>query len=427
MDDRAIRADDWLSFVDATCSKIEEPSAGEADAADDNPLGIWDGGTDDYNNIPPRGWLLGKVFCRRFLSSLIAEGAVGKTAVRMAQLISMALGSSLTGEHVHLQCRVLIVSLEDDPQELRRRVYAVLRRYNIDQRQLSGWLFLAAPKTLKLAELQAGAPVAGKLEKYLRQAIAKHKIDVVSLDPFIKTHGLEENNNNALDFVCGILASISVDLDCAVDIPHHANKGTAATPGDVNRARGGTAMKDAARLCYTLTRMTAEEANALGVGEAERLSLIRMDSAKVNIAPPTREAKWFRLIGVPLGNENDLYPHGDEVQAIEPWEPSALWSEASTPLLHAVLDDIDGAVGLTEGRRYTVSSAAKERAAWPVVLKHLSSKSEKQAKAIIHQLMKSGLLFEQIYHDPVERKPRKGLHLDQTKRPSSCSAPLGKS
>ena len=39
----------------------------------------------------------------------------------------------------------------------------------------------------------------------------------------------------------------------------------------------------------------------------------RVDSAKVNIAPPSIEARWFRIVGVPIGNGTDLYPDGDEV------------------------------------------------------------------------------------------------------------------
>ena len=88
-------------------------------------LGIWNAGLDDYQ-IPPRGWLLSTIFCRRFLSSLIADGGVGKTAVRMLQLISRAIGRALSGEHVFRRCRVLILSFEDDKDELRRRVSAVM-------------------------------------------------------------------------------------------------------------------------------------------------------------------------------------------------------------------------------------------------------------------------------------------------------------
>jgi hypothetical protein len=44
----------------------------------------------------------------------------------VAQLLSLATGRPLTGEHVFQRCRVLIVSLEDDADELRRRVLAAM-------------------------------------------------------------------------------------------------------------------------------------------------------------------------------------------------------------------------------------------------------------------------------------------------------------
>ena len=140
----------------------------------------------------------------------------------------------------------LIVSLEDDKDELRRRIYAVLRHHRIDPAVIRGWLFLAAPKGLKVAEIRDGLPQAGALESLIRNAITTHNLDIVSLDPFIKSHSVEENGNNAIDYVCTLLVSIAIDLDCAVDLPHHASKG-AATPGDANRGRGASAMKDAAR------------------------------------------------------------------------------------------------------------------------------------------------------------------------------------
>jgi hypothetical protein len=40
-------------------------------------LGEWDAG-DDIDLPPPRGWLLGNVFARNFISSLFAEGGTGK-------------------------------------------------------------------------------------------------------------------------------------------------------------------------------------------------------------------------------------------------------------------------------------------------------------------------------------------------------------
>jgi hypothetical protein len=59
-------------------------------------------------------------------------------------------------------------------------------------------------------------------------------------------------------------------------------------------------MVDAARLCFTLSPMTPEEADRLGVDENDRRSLIRMDSAKVNIAPPARRQSGGEVSASPL-------------------------------------------------------------------------------------------------------------------------------
>jgi hypothetical protein len=113
---------------DATGDEASRDKPGDTsskDAPESLSLGEWDAG-EDRELPPPRGWLLGSVFCRQFVSSLLGDGGVGKTALRYAQLISLAIGRSLTGEHVFQRCRVLIVSLEDGVDELRRRIKAVL-------------------------------------------------------------------------------------------------------------------------------------------------------------------------------------------------------------------------------------------------------------------------------------------------------------
>lgn len=88
-----------------------------------------------------------------------------------------------------------------------------------------------------------------------------------------------------------MLTGLATKYDIAVDVPHHTRKGS-ADPGNADRGRGASAMKDAGRLIYTLTTMTADEAQALSIEEDQRRLLARMDSAKVNIAPPMAKAKW---------------------------------------------------------------------------------------------------------------------------------------
>ena len=110
--------------------EVEESTTGAPKDDEQGGLREWDFG-EDAGLPPPREWLLGTTFCRTFLSSLLAAGGVGKTALRYAQFLSLATGRNLTGEHVHLRCRVLVISLEDDENELKRRMLAVMKHHGI--------------------------------------------------------------------------------------------------------------------------------------------------------------------------------------------------------------------------------------------------------------------------------------------------------
>jgi hypothetical protein len=377
-------------------------------------LGEWDAG-DDPGDIPPREWLLANQFCRGFISSIVAAGGAGKSALRLLQLISLALGKSLCGQHVFRRCRVLLISLEDDLNELHRRIKAVLDHYHIDRKDLKGWLFCATPRLVKLVVLNGKSRIVGPLELQIRAAIERRQPDIISLDPFIKTHALEVNDSGDMDFVCDLLARLAVEFNIAVDSPHHVHKGTVA-PGDADSGRGSSGIRDAGRLVYTLVPMSEDEAKTFGIPIENRRFYVRLDSSKVNIAAPSSKATWFHLVGVPIGNATDDYPAGDTIQVVEPWSPPDTWAGLSPVTLNAVLDDIDK--GMTNGQRYSSAGPAKDRAVWPVVARHCQDRTEAQCREIIRTWIKTGLLYDKDYDDPVDRKPRKGLHVDTTKRPS---------
>jgi AAA domain len=415
--------DEYMAEVERNLKSIdggddEQREQAKANSGDQTTgLGELDAGL-DIELPSPRGWLYGVSFCRRFLSSLLGDGAVGKTAVRYAQYLSLVIARSLTGEYVFQRCRVLIISLEDDINELRRRIWAVCLHHKIKRSELAGWLFYAAPGAAcgKLMTMDArGNLLRGKLADYLEAVIAARKIDLVAIDPFVKSHSVEENNNSAIDDVAQILTDLSAKYDIAIDAPHHVSKGP-ADPGNANRGRGASAMNNAGRLVYTLTTMSPEEAKIFGINEDERKSFVRLDSAKVNITRSTGAAKWFRLIGVNLGNATDMYPNGDEVQTVEPWKPPELWADLSSDLLNKILTVIDN--GLPDGNRYSDNQNAKERAAWRIVKEHAPKKTEAQAREIISTWVKTGLLVVEKYENPTTRKEANGLSVNNAKRPS---------
>jgi hypothetical protein len=367
---------------------------------------------DDLEKPPPRAWLLNNVFCREFLSSLFGDGGIGKTALRYAQYLSLATGRSLTGEHVFQRCRVLIVSLEDNDVELRRRIWALRIHYKIKPEELKGWLYLWAPqaKDGKLMTLNRhGNAVEGELADSIRDLIAHYNIDLVGIDPFIKSHGVGENNNNAIDMVVQVLTNMCAEFHIAIDVPHHVSKpkvGANNEPGDANRGRGASAMKDAARLVFTLNAMTADEAKTFGINEHDRWAYIRMDKGKVNIVPPARQAMWFHLVGVQLGNVNAIYK-GDEVQVVERWTPPDVMVGMTNEQEKEILRRIEE--GLADGSRYTDIGSAKKRAAWKVVEDVVPAINEQQAREIIKVWVRSKVLVSRKYQNQGSYKEEEGL------------------
>ena len=390
----AERIAEWIGF-DSGAERVAAPAAPTPEAPIAPTLEAWDAGT-DVTVPPPRAWLLGTMFARRFVSMLLGPGASGKSALRLAQYLSLATGRSLTGEHVFQRARVLIVSLEDGADELRRRVLAACLHHGIERAELTGWLYLATPSGSagKLMALDAkGRPVRGALAASLEATIVAHQINLVSVDPFVRSHQIPENDNTGIDQVIQLLTNLAEAHSVGIDLVHHVKKG-GGEAGDADRGRGASAAVAAARLVFTLNAMTPDEAEALGIGEDVRRSFVRLDPGKVNLAPSIK-ASWFRLVGVPLGNATEAYPHGDVVQTIESWVPPATWADLTIEDINIMLDRIND--GLGDGRLYSDAGPARERAAWRVVQLH-TGKAEAQCREIIRGWVKSGTLAR-IMHE----------------------------
>jgi hypothetical protein len=101
------------------------------------------------------------------------------------------------------------------------------------------------------------------------------------------------------------------------------------------------------------------------------------------------------------------------VQAIEGWIPPEAWAGVTDRQIEAILADI--ATGMPNGQRYSDVGAAKARAAWAVVQRHCPGHNEAQCREVIKTWLKSGVIYNAGYEDPIERKPRKGLHVDRSK------------
>jgi hypothetical protein len=367
-----------------------------------------------------RQWLIRRYFCRKYVSSVASPGGVGKTTLRLTQAIEVALGRQLLDQHIYRQERVLMLSFEDDVEELHRRLLAICRRHEINPAELKDRLFIQALRKTKLARAgkKNGEPVVGELDGMVRRAVKHRAYGLVIFDPFVRVHTLQENVNEQMDFVSELLVDLSHELNIAVDVPAHTHKGKIAA-GDQDARRGASAQANSDRIDYTLTVMSEDEAEQFGIEDRDRKTYVRLDNAKVNLVRQM-QASWFRLVSVNLDNADEVYTDGDEVQAIECWTPPETWEGTDAVLINAILDDIAGK--LANGQRYSNHGSAKDRAAWKVVQFHCPTKAPAACKEMIKHWLKTGVLFNDEYDDPVHRDKRQGLFVDDSKRPKIKAA-----
>jgi hypothetical protein len=150
----------------------------------------------------------------------------------------------------------------------------------------------------------------------VKATLGANAIDLLVIDPFVSSHRVTENDNNAIDAVVKEWARIGDACNCAVELVHHARK-TGGADVTAEDARGGQAFHDGTRSMRTLNRMTKDEAKAAGVGD-RRGFYFRVDNA-TRMAPPAEAAVWYRLQGVDLGNATAKRP-SDSVGVVVPWE-----------------------------------------------------------------------------------------------------------
>ncbi|MCX7376988.1 MAG: AAA family ATPase [Alphaproteobacteria bacterium] len=368
--------------------------------------------------IPPREWLYGHRLIRRFVSVLAAPGGVGKSSLALAQALALATGRPFLGERVHHTVPCWVFNLEDPPEETQRRVAALMRFHAIAAEDVGHRLFLnnGRLRRLVMAEPDNGGGIALPDKEPMIAAAQAAGVGLIVVDPFVKSHRLDENSNMEMDAAATAWAEVADRTACAVLLVHHVRKGTADS---VDATRGAKALTDAARSAALLSPMSPEDAQHLGIPERERWRYVRLDDAKANLAPRAHGALWFRLETVQLGNGNTLYPLGDQVAAIAAWVPPNPFKDLSPADCNKALDAI--AAG-QDGHAFTRHRGGRIGSRWAgTVLETLFGILPDEAARILAIWLRNGLLIETEYRHPDQRKPRLGLKVVDSKRPTTAN------
>jgi hypothetical protein len=100
----------------------------------------------DPATIPPRQWIYGRHYIRKYVSVTVSPGGLGKTGKAIVEALSMVTGRELLGETVHERARVWLLN-EDPQEELNRRIAAACKHYRIRPDEIAGRLFVDSFRT----------------------------------------------------------------------------------------------------------------------------------------------------------------------------------------------------------------------------------------------------------------------------------------
>jgi hypothetical protein len=198
--------------------------------------------------------------------------------------------------------------------------------------------------------LGGGTRIVEPIIDQLIDEITERQIDVVTIDPFVSSHEVPENDNNAIDMVVKKgWGAVAERAGCAVQIVHHLRKIGSEEP-TVDAARGAGAFAAGLRAIRVLAGMTTDEAKKAGVDNPFRY--FRAFSGKLNMALRENKSDWYQLESVDLGNQTVDRP-SDNVQVTVAWK----WPEA----LDGVTDaDFDRVAALINARKWRESSQAAD-------------------------------------------------------------------
>jgi hypothetical protein len=356
----------------------------------------------DPKLIPPRSFIMGTHYIRKYVSATIAPGGLGKSALVTTEAISLATGRLLIGHAPRLPKKVWYIG-EDDQEELDRRFLAVMKYYGIKPADCGDRLFVESFRDTKLiiAEQRSGGvqvniPDIDALIAALRLA----GIDVLIIDPLVKTHRVSENDNGAMEATYTAWVDIAEKANCAVELVVHSRKGVAGQAKTIEDARGASSQIGAVRDARLVIRMTEEEATVMGIEPEQAFRHIRIGDTKSNMTPHPEAIRWLKLVSVSLENATELAEadnqNADSVQVVTEFRTPTLFEDVPW-------EAIDSAMRSLARRPFRLSPQANDWAGHIIGISLDIDTKEKSGKARVMKMIdawvKSGALVIEQHKD----------------------------
>jgi len=285
----------------------------------------------DPKDIPHTQWLIEGLLLQRDVTLVGGRGGVGKSLHAWQIGLSVATGVPFARWNPPGRPRrVLIISGEDDPIEIERRVSAACQAMGVSRADIGENLMVWQDRAIHLAEKEgrSGAVKRTKLWHGIRWAVENRDVGLIIIDPLVKASaGFDESSNGDMDTLFQHIRALTDGFDCSVLIDDHFAKGGVA--GDQASIRGASAKVDAARVALTLSQMTDEDFRRLKPPKPAS-TYVHVFDPKQNYAKK-RGGQWLELVEYQVGN-GEVRPAMKmrDLESTKDFEDTATWVHRDT-------------------------------------------------------------------------------------------------
>ena len=277
----------------------------------------------DPSTIPPRDWLYGRHYVRRYVTATIAPGGLGKSSLALVEAVAMASGKPLLGQPVRAPFRVWYWNGEDPIDEIERRVAAICVHYGLSESDLGDRLHCDSGRTapIKMAEMYPQRPdrqiCSGRCDRpgdpHPRHRSDDHRpLRVLPRRVRKRQRGHRPGGKKRAGARSPTAPAPRWNWCITFASFRVAAMGNSAEPRGLCNGRGGRSV----RVLNGMSTTTPTIRNRRGT----TAHIFPRHPRQVEHAETAGTTMWGKLVSVPLGNDKGNMPQ-DLVGVATPWKP----------------------------------------------------------------------------------------------------------
>lgn len=218
---------------------------------------------------PPHRFCVKNLLPIGAVTLMIAHGGMGKSLLAIKMALHIVQNFRILGAETNGR-KVAYMSLEDSIDCIKERIYKIAKNIPaLRHEEVTSKMMIIdryGHQTHIVTSGSDGVEISDITDEIIN-LLKKHDIKCLFVDTFVRSHGLNENDNAQMSTLLVAYEKIAQEADCAVVLLHHLPKGA------VNKAysaRGASAITDNARSSILLELVDKKDINKFSDDDTRR-------------------------------------------------------------------------------------------------------------------------------------------------------------